>query len=104
MPETGGDKDEIGNATWITFAKEWLKLGDEAEQSTGGHGASQPERRLGPGMSAAWKSVAGQAGLRGLGIRGTPWLLLGIALQSWRSVPGGAPLKTPTDRWAFEVW
>jgi hypothetical protein len=73
VPETG--KDEIGNATWITFAKEWLKLGDEAEQSTGGHGASRPGG-WGPGMSAAWKSVAGQAGLRGLGIRGTPWLLL----------------------------
>ena len=48
-------KDEIGKATWITFAKEWLKLADEAEQSTGGHGASRPGG-WGHGMSAAGKS------------------------------------------------
>jgi len=27
-------KDETGKATWLTFAEEWLKLADEAEQST----------------------------------------------------------------------
>ena len=28
-------KDEIGKAAWHTFAEEWLKLADEAEQSVG---------------------------------------------------------------------
>jgi hypothetical protein len=45
-------KDEIGKATWITFAKEWLKLADEA---TGCHRPLRPGD-WGHGMSAAGKS------------------------------------------------
>jgi hypothetical protein len=66
-------KDEIGKATWITFAKEWLKLGDEAEQSTGATGRRGPEVG-GPACPQPGK-VGRAGGPPGLGIRGTPWLL-----------------------------
>jgi hypothetical protein len=48
-------KDEIGKATWITFAKEWLKLADEAEQSTGVTGVAA--RRLEARHFRSWEKL-----------------------------------------------
>jgi len=61
-------KDEIGKATWLTFAKEWLKLADEAEQSNGRVRPLRPGG-WGHGMSAAGKTDAASAAFAADGLR-----------------------------------
>jgi hypothetical protein len=34
--------NEVSKATWLRFAKEWLKLGDEAEQGSAPAASRQP--------------------------------------------------------------